>query len=146
RSSEQPVEQNAERASQRELVSNRLGELEHLQQLRGGLPSTDASTRAPSRQAPGAPAVRPQTFGHGATRKPGKLSELRDSKLLKLLSLPCLKREQGQRKRREELARVLVRDDQHLPGARDICGRQCSEAPVRCAHTGVPPGADGLEG
>ena len=32
------------------------------------------------RQAPGAPAVRPQSFGHGATRQPGKLSDRANSR------------------------------------------------------------------
>src|SRR2546429_7001795 len=45
-----------------------------------------AAARAPSRQAPGAPAVRPQTFGHGATRK--RLEE-HTSELQSRLHLVC---------------------------------------------------------
>ena len=37
------------------------------------------------RQAPGAPAVRPQSFGDGTTREPGKLSDRSYSELLELV-------------------------------------------------------------
>src|SRR6266542_6103707 len=128
RPGEQPVEQDAERAPQRQLVSDRLGKLERLRQLRRWPAPAYAPARASSRQAPGAPAVRPQTFGHGATRKPGKLAKLLDPQLLQLFPTARVDRKQRQRQRREELPRALVRDDERLPRARHVRRRQRREA------------------
>ena len=70
----------------------------------GRRPRTRAAAAA-SRQAPGAPAVRPQPFGNGATREPGKLSELSNSELLP--APRSARRSSGssvERQRREELS------------------------------------------
>src|SRR3954454_595955 len=72
---EDRLHERTERAAQRQLVADRFGELEGLHELRRWAAAAHACGRAASRQAPGAPAVRPQSFGDGTTREPGKLAE-----------------------------------------------------------------------
>src|SRR5204863_6853228 len=67
---------------QRQLVADRFRELERGGDDGGRAATAHARGRPTSRQAPGAPAVRPQTFGDGATRKPGKLPQLAYSERL----------------------------------------------------------------
>ena len=67
-SPEEALDENRERAPQRELVPNRLGKLERLDELSRGPSSPHAPAVSSSRQAPGAPPVRPQSFGYGAAR------------------------------------------------------------------------------
>ena len=69
------------------------------------------SGRPTSRQAPGAPAVRPQTFGDGATREPGKLSKPANSERFELFVALPFERQQCQRQRREEAPDVFVAHD-----------------------------------
>src|SRR4029453_5616059 len=70
RPAEQPFDEDRERASQSELVPDRLGKLERLDDLGRG-PSPPHSPAVPSsRQAPGAPPVRPQSFGYRAAPRP----------------------------------------------------------------------------
>ena len=91
----------------------------------GGRPrrACTAAVVLASRQAPGAPAVRPQSFGDGAARQPGKLSNRSYSELFELVVALPLEREQGQRQRREELA---------------ACGRRRRSAPARAAPRWPP--------
>src|SRR4029453_15635177 len=97
---------------------------------------------AASRQAPGAPAVRPQTFGNGAARQPGKLSKPSYPQLLQLLLLLLAQRQEPERQRREELARVLVRDDKQLTRPRDVRRGERRELPLGRADARVPGGSD----
>ena len=76
---EQPVDEHAERAPQRELVADRLRKLERLDQLRRRACARARAASSRLSPGPGAPAVRPQSFGDGATRKPGKLAKPLDS-------------------------------------------------------------------
>src|SRR5205814_7056157 len=124
---EQLVEQHAERAPQRQLVRDRIRELQTLDELARRAAAPNAPPLAAPRQAPGAPAVRPQSFGDGAARKPGKLTQPPNSKLLQLLLRLLLEREQVDGQRREELARLLVRDDEQLPRLRDRRRRERGE-------------------
>ena len=98
-----------------------------------------------SRQTPGAPAVRPQAFGHGAAREPGKLSKLSHSELFELRVPLRRERQERERQRREELAGALVGDDQDLPGARDVRRCECGEPALGSAHAWIPGRADGGE-
>ena len=68
RTRKQAVEQHPEPSPERQLVADRLRELERL--VQGDCrPSRRHPPVLPSpRQAPGAPAVRPQSFGNGGTR------------------------------------------------------------------------------
>src|SRR5262249_58973779 len=102
--------------------------------------------RSTSRQAPGAPAVRPQTFGDGATREPSKLSELANSERFELLVAVAFERKKRERERCEELRQLLVGDHDYLPGPRDRSCRQCGEPPPRRADACVPLRPDGSEG
>src|SRR6266540_2136219 len=145
RTREQPVEQDVERAPERHFVADRLGKLEPLDELRGRAAAADAPPLAASRQAPGAPAVRPQTFGNGATRKPGKLSKPSHSQFLQLLLLLLAQREQVERQRREEFARALVRHDEQLPRPRDVRRGERRKLPLGRTDPRVPQRADGSE-
>ena len=98
-----------------------------------------------SRQAPGAPAVRPQSFGDGATRQPGKLSDRSYSELLELLVALPLEREQRQRQRGEERPRAVVGDDQRLPGPRHVRRRERREAPLGRSRARIPGRPDRRE-
>src|SRR5207302_8394351 len=68
RPGEEPVEEGTQRPPERQLVRNRLGELERLHELVRNFPRTDLAALLASRQAPGPPAVRPQSFGNGGAR------------------------------------------------------------------------------
>src|SRR5205085_3821585 len=82
---EQTVEQHCEPPPERQLVADRLRELERLVQGNRRPSRRHLPVLLSSRQAPGAPSVRPQPFGDGTTRKPGKLSDRAHSELLELL-------------------------------------------------------------
>ena len=131
-----------EGAAEGELVPDRLGELEPLGDLRRRRPRLHSRVPLVPRQAPGAPAVRPQSFGDGATRQPGKLSDLLDPEVLQLLAPLSLHREERQRERREELLGAVVVDDQGLPRPGDRGGGERGEAAVGRACAGVPAGPD----
>ena len=139
---EQPVEENSERPSQRQLVRDRFREFERLLELARRLPPPHAAVLASSRQAPGAAAVRPQTFGHCGARQPGKLTNPLDPELLELLTTLVVDGEQRERKRCEELARPLVRDNEHLACPRDVRRRERRESPPGRPDPRVPGGAD----
>ena len=68
RPGEKPVEESTQRPPERQLVRDRLGKLERVRELGRHLPRTDLPALFASRQAPGAPAVRPQSFGDGVAR------------------------------------------------------------------------------
>ena len=102
----------AEYTPQRELVADRLWKLERLRELGGWTAAAHARGRSASRQAPGAPAVRPQSFGHGATREPSKLSKLSNSERFELFVALLLERQQAQRQRSEEAPDLLVAYDE----------------------------------
>src|SRR5439155_21436692 len=104
----------------------------------GRTTATHTRGRSTSRQAPGTPAVRPQTFGDGATREPGKLSEFANSEGFELLVAVALEREKRERERSEELRQLLIGDHDYLPGSRDRSCRKCGEPPPRCADTRIP--------
>src|SRR5262249_1147368 len=126
---ESGVDEPRQRTPQRELVADRLRELERGGDGCGRATAAPARGRPPSPQAPGAPGVRPQTFGHGATRQPGKLPQLANPERLELLVAAALEREERERQRREELRQLLVGDDDRLPRPRDrSCGER-GEAP-----------------
>ena len=132
RPGEQPVDEHAERAPQRQLVADRFREVEPLDELRRGTAPAHASLRAASRQPPGAPAVRPQSFGDGATRQPGKLSEPLDPELLQLVAAARARarsRSSGSGARKSCVS--LVGDDQRLARARDVRRREGGELPRR---------------
>src|SRR4029077_2668732 len=74
-------------------------------------------------QAPGAPSVRPQPFGDGTAREPGKLSDRAYPPLLELLVALPLERQARQPQRAREGSCAVVGDDQRLPGPRDV--RRC---------------------
>src|SRR6478735_8727089 len=114
---EDPVEQCRQRPPEGQLVADRLRELEPLGDLRRRPASAYLRRVFTPRQAVGAPAVRPQSFGNGGTRQPGKLSDLLHPELLELLAPPLFERKQCQRERREELLRLLVGDDEGLARA-----------------------------
>src|SRR5439155_1252607 len=142
RPSERGLEERAERAAEGQLVADRLGELERLRELGRWAATAHPRGRPASRQAPGAPAVRPQAFGDGATREPGKLSEPAHPERLQLLVALPLERQQRQRQRREEAPHLLVADDEQLPGSRDGGRRERGEAAPRSADPCVPRRAD----
>ena len=93
-------------------------------------PRRDPSRPRSPRQAPGAPAVRPQPFGHGAARQPGKLSDRSYSQLLQLLVAAALERQELQRQRREERAGAVVGDDQRLPRLCHVRRRERRKPPL----------------
>src|SRR5205085_12164245 len=68
RPGEDPVGEGTQRPPQRQLVRDRLRELERLRELDRNLSRTDLAALLASRQAPGPPAVRPQSFGNGGAR------------------------------------------------------------------------------
>src|SRR6266702_2243197 len=74
---EDPVEQCRQCPAEGELVGERLRKLEPLGDFRWRLAGLDLRRVLAPRQAPGAPAVRPQSFGNGSARQPGKLADLR---------------------------------------------------------------------
>jgi len=82
--------------------------------VRGGgrAPAAHARGRPTSRQAPGTPAVRPQTFGDGATREPGKLSDFANSERFELFVALPLERQQAERQRSEETPDLVVAHDE----------------------------------
>src|SRR5205807_6228479 len=129
-----------------ELVVDRLRELDRLDDLGGRPPPTRAHGRPTSRQAPGAPAVRPQTFGHGSARQPGKLTESSHSKLTQLAGSLSLERKELERQRAEELGSPLVRYDERLTRPRDARGSKGGEAPLGGAGPRLPARADGGQG
>ena len=143
---EQPLDEDRERTPQCELVPDRLGKLERLDDLGRGPSPPHAPAVPSSRQAPGAPPVRPQSFGYGAARKPSKLTDLAHAELLELASPLLSERKQRERKRREELARALVGNDQHLPGARHVRRSECGKPAPGRAGAWIPGRADGGEG
>src|SRR5581483_6973658 len=100
---EDPVEQCRQGPPESELVRERLRELQPVGDLRRRPPGRDLRRVVVPRQAPGAPAVRPQSFGNGSARQPGKLSDLLHPEALELLAPLVLERQEGQRERREEL-------------------------------------------
>ena len=130
RSCEQAVDEHPEPSPERQLVADRFRELERLVEGLGRPSRRDPPVLLTSRQAPGAPAVRPQPFGDGAARQPGKLSDRSYSQLFELLVAVALEREQRQRQRREERARAVVGDDQRLPRPRDVRRGERREAPL----------------
>ena len=139
---ERRLDERAERAAQRQLVADRLGELERLRELGRRAAAAHARGRSASRQAPGAPAVRPQSFGDGATREPGKLSKLSHSERFELVVALPLERQQRERQRCEELPHLVVADDEQLPGLRDRGGRERGEPPACRADARIPVRAD----
>ena len=98
-----------------------------------------------SRQAPGAPAVRPQSFGDGAARQPGKLSDRSYPKLLELLVALALEREQRAAAAARGTARAVVGDDQRLPRPRDVRRRERREAPLGRPRACIPRRPDRRE-
>src|SRR5947209_6318396 len=127
-----------ERAAQRQLVADRFRKLERLDELSRWAATAHTRGRPTSRQAPGAPAVRPQAFGDGASREPGKLSEPADSECFQFGAALPFERQQRERQRREEVADLLVAHDEDLAAARD--GRRCErgEASAGDADTCIP--------
>ena len=89
-------------------------------------------------QAPGAPAVRPQSFGNGATRQPGKLSDRAYPELLELLVAGRVERQELQRQRGQERLRPVVGDDQRLTGPGDARCRQRGEPSLRRPRPRLP--------
>src|SRR5437588_73729 len=142
---ERGFDEPRQRTPQRQLVAHCLRELERGGNGGGRAPAANARGRPTSRQAPGAPAVRPQTFGDGATREPGKLPQLANSECFELLVTPALEREERERQRCEELRQLLVGDHDHLPGSRDGSCRERGEAACGRAYTRVPLGSDRRE-
>src|SRR5438105_8968970 len=65
RPGEEPVEECPERPAERQLVGDRFGKIERLHELGRNLPRADLAALLTSRQAPGPPTVRPQSFGNG---------------------------------------------------------------------------------
>src|SRR4029077_18195077 len=113
---ERGLDERAERAPERQLVAARLGGLERLDELGMWAAPAHARCRSASRQAPGAPAVRPQSFSNGATREPGKLSKLSHAERFELFVALPLEWQQGERQRREEAADLFVAHDEQLAG------------------------------
>ena len=145
-SGEQAVDEHAEPSPERQLLADCIRELAASRRDGdAGCRGVNASVLLAPRQAPGAPAVRPQSFGNGATRQPGKLSDRSHSELLELLVALPLEREQGQRQRGEERARAVVGDDQRLPRPRHARRRERREPPLGGPGAGVPRGPDGRE-
>src|SRR5439155_3287113 len=143
---EQALDENRERAPQRELVPDRLGKLERLDQLSRGPSPPHAPAVSSSRQAPGTPPVRPQSFGYGAARKPSKLTDFAHAELLELAPSLLSEGKQREGKRREELARALVGNDQNLPGARHVCRSESGKPAPGRAGAWIPGRANGSEG
>src|SRR5204862_366911 len=106
-------------------------ELERLVQRLHRPSRRDPPVPLASRQAPGTPSVRPQPFGDGAARQPGKLSDRAHSQLFELLVAVALERKQRERQRCEEAPRAIGGADQRPPqgqsgpqieGRNDDCG------------------------
>ena len=122
------------------------GKLERLRQLLD-LPATaNLSSPLSSRQAPGAPPVRPQSFGYGAAWQPSKLTDTAHAELPELASPLPSEGEQREWKRREKLARALVGNDQNLPGPRNVRRSKCGKPAPGRASAWIPGRADGGEG
>src|SRR5581483_4821826 len=138
RAGQRRLDERAQRAPERQFVRDSLRERERLGEL-GRRPATaHMRGRSASRQAPGAPAVRPQSFGDGAARKPGKLSQPANSERVELLVALPVERQQRQRERCEEAADLLVADDEQLARLRDRCGGERGEAAPRRSEARVP--------
>ena len=121
-------------------------ELEPLGDLGRRRPRPDACVALAPRQAPGAPAVRPQSFGDGAARQPGKLSDLLARRAAPSSSRrSSLERQQRQRQRREELAACGRRRRPAPAPAGRRRGGERGEPPVGRAGARVPRGADRRE-
>src|SRR5205814_2146259 len=135
---ERRLDERAERAAQRQLVPDRLRELERLRKLRRRPAAAHAGGCTASRQAPGAPAVRPQSFGDGATREPGKLSKPAHAERLEVVGALPFERQERQRQRCEELSDLLVANDEQLPRLRDRSGGERGKAPAGRTEPRVP--------
>ena len=140
-SRERRLDERAERAAQRQLVPDRLRELERLRELRRRAAAAHACGRAASRQAPGAPAVRPQSFGDGATREPGKLSKPAHSERFELVVTLPLERQQRQRQRCEELRRPPRRGRRAAAPAARPTRRRARRSAVRPRRAARPTAA-----
>src|SRR5207248_1854279 len=139
------VEERPERTTEGELVADGLRELQPLHDLRRGTACVHTSPLLSPRQAPGAPASRPQSFGNGRARQPGKLTDAAHAELLELLATLLVEGKERQRERREELRRALVGNDQHLPGTRDARRREGGEPAPGSTRAWIPGRADGGE-
>src|SRR5207302_8925720 len=82
------LDQHPECTAERQLVPDRLRKLERLGKLGRRSATAHPRGRPASRQAPGAPAVRPQSSGDRASREPGKLSKPANSERFELLVPP----------------------------------------------------------
>ena len=84
------------------------------------------------------PAVRPQSFGDGGLGQLGKLTESFHPKLAQLQLPALVEREQRERQRREELARLRVGDDEHLARRATLAAARAakrrSAAPIRASQ------------
>ena len=72
---DQPIEQRAERAPQRQLVADRLGEGERLCKLHGRRPPAHAAALPAAREPPRPPPLRPQPLRDGSARQAGEVAE-----------------------------------------------------------------------
>ena len=91
---EQPVEQRAERAAQGELVRDRLGEGERLDQLCRGRSPAHAAALPAAGKAPRPLPLLTQPLGHRAARQGGERAEGADAETLELGVPPLLERQE----------------------------------------------------
>ena len=142
---EQPVEERAERAAQGELVRDRLGEGERLDQLCRGRSPAHAAALPATGKAPRPLPLLPQPLGHGAPRQGGERAEGADAEPFELGVPPLLERQKRERERLEKRLLLLPLDDHRLPRARHARRRQGDEAALSRACARVPGRPDGGE-
>ena len=143
RSGEQAVEQHPEPSPERQLAGRLLP---GTRASRAGRQPAVVAAHPPvllsPRQAPGAPAVRPQSFGNGGTRQPGKLSDRANSQLLQLLVAVALERQQrAAAAARGTSACGRRRRSAPAPAARRS-PRRAPRSAARPPRAGVPDRAD----
>ena len=145
RTGEQPIEQRAEGPPQRELVRDRLGEGERLDQLCRRRSPAHAAALPAAREAPRLLPLPPQPLGHRAARQGGERAERADAETLELGVPLLLERQERERERVEKRLLLLPLDDHRLSRAGDARRRKGDEAALSRACARVPGRPDGGE-
>ena len=142
---EQPVEQRAERPAQGELVRDRLGEGERLDQLCRRRSPAHAPALPAACEAPRPLPLLTQPLGHRAARQGGEGPEGADAETLELGVPLLLERQERERERLEKRSLLLPLDDHRLSRARHARRREGDEAALPRACARVPGRPDGGE-
>ena len=142
---EQPVEQRAEGAPERQFVPDRLGELERLGELRRRAPTADATAVAAAREPPRLPAFPTETLRDSSPGQGGQLPQAAHAQTLQLRVAIGRERQERERQRCQKALLLAGRHDECLPGTRDARRRKGGEPALRRARAWIPGSSDGGE-